>query len=236
MTSPQNSLPTQSHAGSPEASGAARPGAKRSHPVSRRAAVTAAGAGGLTLLFGTTSAHAAGSKPDWPRWWPWLSSPEPSDPAPSEDSPSDTAPPENAPADPAAPDTGPITVEGLEAEIHRQINAERAAAGLSGLTRNATIDAYARSWSQTMARENSLRHGANFASNFPAGWRAAGENVAMGSARSTNEQMANTFVTGWMNSAGHRANILNGRFNTTGIGAGRASNGSWYATQNFAQY
>ena len=39
----------------------------------------------------------------------------------------------------------------------------------------------------------------------------------------------------WMNSAGHRANILNGGYNVAGVGVACNGFGQLYATQNFGQ-
>jgi uncharacterized protein YkwD len=41
-------------------------------------------------------------------------------------------------------------------------------------------------------------------------------------------------VEGWMGSAGHRRNLLNRQFTSTGIGFSRARDGTWFATQIFA--
>jgi uncharacterized protein YkwD len=45
---------------------------------------------------------------------------------------------------------------------------------------------------------------------------------------------AHVAVEGWMNSDGHRRNLLDPGFSLTGIGVARARNGTWYATQIFA--
>lgn len=57
---------------------------------------------------------------------------------------------------------------------------------------------------------------------------AAGENLAYG--YNTPEAV----VTGWMNSSGHRANILSSDFNNIGIGVYTDSNGTVYCTQLFS--
>lgn len=57
--------------------------------------------------------------------------------------------------------------------------------------------------------------------------RGASENIACGNV--TADQM----VTMWMNSPGHRANILNGSFTHIGIGAAKTSAGRWYGVQDF---
>ena len=56
------------------------------------------------------------------------------------------------------------------------------------------------------------------------GW---GENIAYGYAS------PDAVMAGWLNSPGHRANIENASFRAIGIGVVRASNGTYYWTQNF---
>ena len=58
-------------------------------------------------------------------------------------------------------------------------------------------------------------------------YRGAGENIAWG--QKTPEQV----MQGWMNSAGHRANILNARYTTIGVGYYRNASGVNYRTQLF---
>ena len=62
------------------------------------------------------------------------------------------------------------------------------------------------------------------------GWRTAGENIAYGypSARDVQE--------GWMNSPGHRENILNAGFTHVGVGLYVDSEGTAYWTQLFASF
>ncbi len=57
--------------------------------------------------------------------------------------------------------------------------------------------------------------------------RGAGENIAYGNVT------ADAMMTMWMNSPGHRANILNGSFTGIGIGAVETSTGRWYGVQDF---
>jgi hypothetical protein len=60
---------------------------------------------------------------------------------------------------------------------------------------------------------------------------ASGENLAKIGGHSNPTQVAET---GLMNSPGHRANILNDRFNAVGVGVIRSEGGIYYFTQNFA--
>ena len=63
--------------------------------------------------------------------------------------------------------------------------------------------------------------------SFGIKYTAAGENIAMGYIS------AQSVVNGWMNSSGHRANILNPSFKTIGVGAYTDSQGTIYWTQMF---
>ena len=103
------------------------------------------------------------------------------------------------------------------AEVLRLVNAERLSAGLSALRTTPALNAVA----QVRAKEAST----SFSHTRPDGtscftalkeggvsYRAAGENIAKGSPTPAR------VMEGWMNSAGHKANILNGNFTTIGIG------------------
>jgi len=60
-------------------------------------------------------------------------------------------------------------------------------------------------------------------------WNAWGENVAMGA------RDAASVLTGWMNSPGHRANILNASYTDIGVGLAYSSNGTPYWTMVLAR-
>ena len=62
---------------------------------------------------------------------------------------------------------------------------------------------------------------------FGISYRSAGENIAMG--QRTPQEVMNS----WMNSSGHRANILNSSFTTLGVGIAKDANGTIYWTQMF---
>ena len=62
---------------------------------------------------------------------------------------------------------------------------------------------------------------------FGISYRSAGENIAMG--QRTPQEVMNS----WMNSSGHRANILNPSFTTLGVGIAKDANGTIYWTQMF---
>lgn len=63
--------------------------------------------------------------------------------------------------------------------------------------------------------------------SFGIKYKTAGENIAKG------YYSASSVVNGWMNSQGHRANILNPNFNKIGIGYATDKSGTTYWTQIF---
>ena len=121
--------------------------------------------------------------------------------------------------------------QGDYAEVVRLVNAERAKQGLSALKVSTTVQSAA----QVRAKEikQSFSHTRpNGSSCFTAlteagvSYRGAGENIAYG--QSTPAAVMNA----WMNSEGHRANIMNGSFTTIGVGY-TVINGTPYWTQMF---
>ncbi|MDX2562130.1 CAP domain-containing protein [Streptomyces sp. TX20-6-3] len=112
------------------------------------------------------------------------------------------------------------------------VNAERAKAGCGPLSANATLTRAAQGHSDDMAARDFFDHtnpdGAGpgervTAAGYP--WSTYGENIAMG--QSSPEQV----MESWMNSPGHRANILNCDFKEIGVGI--HSQGGPYWTQVF---
>ena len=105
-----------------------------------------------------------------------------------------------------------------EQEVLNLINKQRTDNGLAALKNDNEVQKVARIKAQDMVNNNyfshqSLTYGAPFdmLKSFKITYKSAGENIA---GNSTN----NGAVTAWMNSSGHRANILNGSYNYTGIG------------------
>lgn len=117
------------------------------------------------------------------------------------------------------------------AEVVRLVNAERAKNGLSALQTDSRVTAAA----QTRAGElkSSFSHSrpdgrSCFTALTEAGasYRGAGENIAYG--QTTPQAVMNS----WMNSSGHRANILSNKYTTIGVGY-TVVNGTAYWTQLF---
>ena len=112
--------------------------------------------------------------------------------------------------------------------LYSLVNQERAAKGLPALARNASIEAVAVNWANQMAASGTMQHNPNYSSQLPGGWTAVAENVAQG------QPTAAEMNADWMNSPGHRANIL-GDFTSIGI-AFITVNGTTWGVQNFAKY
>ncbi len=119
----------------------------------------------------------------------------------------------------------------FEKQVVDLVNSERAANGLAPLTLNEKLCGVARTKSQDMKNLGYFSHtsptyGSPFdmMKSFGISYRTAGENIAMG------QRTPQEVVNAWMNSAGHRANILNPSF--TQIGVGYVADGNYW-TQMF---
>lgn len=105
-----------------------------------------------------------------------------------------------------------------EKEIFDLINKQRTNNGLTALKHDNGVQRVARIKAQDMVDNNYFSHtsptyGSPFdmLKSFKISYKTAGENIAANSSNSS-------AVTAWMNSSGHKANILNSSFNYTGIG------------------
>ena len=105
-----------------------------------------------------------------------------------------------------------------EKEVFDLINKQRTNNGLTALKIDNEVQRVARIKAQDMVNNNYFSHtsptyGSPFdmLKSFKVSYKTAGENIAGNSSNSN-------AVTAWMNSSGHKANILNGSFNYTGIG------------------
>jgi len=121
----------------------------------------------------------------------------------------------------------------VEQEVIRLVNIERANAGLPALKNDWELARVAEFKSQDMHDRNYFNHtsptyGSPFTmiKNFGITYKSAGENIAKG------QGTASEVVKAWMNSEGHRANILSKNF--THIGVGYVKDGNYW-TQMFIQ-
>ncbi|MBE9170604.1 CAP domain-containing protein [Pleurocapsales cyanobacterium LEGE 06147] len=124
----------------------------------------------------------------------------------------------------------------MEAEIRQRINEIRQENGLNPLQNNERLAQVARDYSQKMAQEEFFSHTgpegstpAERVRNAGISFRVVGENLFK-STRAA--QPASLAVEGWMNSPGHRENILRDAFTETGVGIWRDGN-TYYITQLF---
>lgn len=110
-----------------------------------------------------------------------------------------------------------------EKEVFDLINNQRTQNGLSALKLDTETLRVARIKAQDMVDNNYFSHNSptygspfQMLNSFRISYKTAGENIAGNSSNSS-------AVTAWMNSSGHKANILNSSFNYTGIGVVKSS-------------
>ena len=133
--------------------------------------------------------------------------------------------PVSAPAPAPAPVVGPTL--SYADQVLALTNRERTSRGLKALAFDACADGYANSWARSLSSAGSLSHQPLSPILTACRARSVGENVAYGNV--TPAQL----VQMWMDSAGHRANILNAGFTHIGIGDFTTSTGRVYAAQVF---
>jgi uncharacterized protein YkwD len=134
---------------------------------------------------------------------------------------------------PATSSGGSTTQSADENKVVEITNQERAQAGCGPVKVNTKLASAARLHSQDQAEHNNMSHtGSDGSSPWQRSERAGytnaiGENVAAG------YRTPAAVMDGWMNSEGHRANILNCNAKAIGVGLAYASNGTPYWTQMF---
>jgi uncharacterized protein YkwD len=159
-------------------------------------------------------------------------------------------------ADTKASNASAENVAWLERRTFDLVNGERTARNLTALKWNDAVASVARAHSADMAANGFFSHtgsgGTNVSSRLQSGgvwyWNSSAENLLMegGAVYYTNilgiiewrtkyftfEQLAQNATQGWMNSTGHRENILNPMLDEAGVGV-HAFNDSYYFTQDF---
>ena len=145
-----------------------------------------------------------------------------------------TETPDNSTPETETPDNGNAETDyhAYVLRVVELVNEERAKAGLNPLTlqKDITEAAQVRAIETVTSFSHTRPDGRHFTTALnEAGvsYRGAGENIAWG--QKTPEQVMN----GWMNSAGHRANILNAKYTSIGIGYYQNSAGVNYWSQLF---
>lgn len=153
--------------------------------------------------------------------------------APETEAPETEAPSTPIPPETEAPETeAPEQSASMAQQVANLVNQERAKAGLSPLALREDLTAAA----QIRAKETavSFSHTRPDGSNFHTvltqqqiSYRRSGENIAWG------QPTAQAVMNAWMNSQGHRANILNASYEYIGVGYYTDSQGTPYWTQLF---
>ena len=138
--------------------------------------------------------------------------------------PAEQKPAEQKPAEEAK------SLSEFEQRVVELTNAERAKQGLPALKIDTELSKVARIKSEDMQKNNYFDHNSptygspfDMMKKFGISYTSAGENIAQG--QRTPEEV----VQAWMNSAGHRANILNNGF--THIGVGYVESGNYWTQQ-----
>ncbi|PGA25045.1 serine protease [Bacillus thuringiensis] len=138
--------------------------------------------------------------------------------------PAEQKPAEQKPAEEAK------SLSEFEQRVVKLTNAERAKQGLPALKIDTELSKVARIKSEDMQKNNYFDHNSptygspfDMMKKFGISYTSAGENIAQG--QRTPEEV----VQAWMNSAGHRANILNNGF--THIGVGYVESGNYWTQQ-----
>jgi uncharacterized protein YkwD len=107
-------------------------------------------------------------------------------------------------------------------------NASRTEAGVPEMLPSPDAMNKAQAWADQVARSGALAH-STLADGMPAGWTKLGENVGRGSS-------IDAVFQGFLNSPGHRANLLDPAFNWVGTGVAVSPDGTVIVVQVFARY
>lgn len=142
--------------------------------------------------------------------------------------------PGNGSTEENTPEETPDSQHAFIQEVVNLVNEERAKEGLAPLT----IDTKVQAAAQVRAKEceqlfsHTRPDGSSFATALKeqnVSYRSAGENIAWG------QRSPEAVMEAWMNSSGHRANIMNPNFTTIGVGYYENANGTDYWCQLFTR-
>lgn len=127
------------------------------------------------------------------------------------------------------------TLGKMELDVAQRVNQERAKIGLPSLkivsytTAAAQKHAIDQALTQTMSHVLYGKEVGQRLHDISYQWQAVGENVAQG------QRSAEEVMRAWMNSSGHRANILSRDYTAVGVGVEQGKDGQLYFTQVFAK-
>ncbi|MGG1685052.1 CAP domain-containing protein [Pseudalkalibacillus sp. NRS-1564] len=138
---------------------------------------------------------------------------------PSEAQPEEAPAPETEQAEPAKETNEDTGLSEFEQQVVNLTNAEREKAGLPALEVDTELSKVAQAKSEDMRDNNYFAHNSptygspfDMMNQFGVDYQSAGENIAKG------QQTPEEVVNAWMNSEGHRKNIMNGSFTHIGVG------------------
>ncbi len=198
----------------------------------------------------TATAPRPTATPAPPTATPMPPSPTPVPPSPTATAPRPTATPAPPTATPQPPSPTPVPPSptpavcdpapnaGYENEVVQRINQARQDNGLPPLQVNAALQAAARAHTRDMICNDFFSHTGSDgsqpwdrASRYGYAWSWIAENLFMGSGLTPA-----TVVDGWLNSSGHRANMLAPEAVHIGVGyMYDAAEGAWYVTALFGR-
>ena len=118
----------------------------------------------------------------------------------------------------------------IATDMFNRVNAERAARGLPALRWSPSLATNARNWSVTMNNNNNFAH----SNLYPLlqEYNTAAENIGLGGGGTR----SGAIHLAWMNSTGHRVNLLARNLDVIGIGVYCSPDGRMWATQQFGRY
>jgi uncharacterized protein YkwD len=131
----------------------------------------------------------------------------------------------------------------LRRAIFDEVNLARRAMGAAALIDDANLMAAAADYSIELARMGRLSHESptpdrrtlaeRLAAAGASNWSRAGENLAK--IHGPDFELAEAVTKGWLDSPGHRRNLLEREYTLAGVGVARAADGYWYVTQVYAR-
>lgn len=128
---------------------------------------------------------------------------------------------------PATATTTPTPSDIYESAVITYTNKHRANYDRVQLKSQACVDRYAESWAAWMARNRTMKHQSMSKILNACDLRLVGENIAYG------YTSGKAVTSAWMNSTGHRRNILKSGYRLIGVGAAQDVNGRWWVSQVF---
>ena len=139
-----------------------------------------------------------------------------------------------APVKPTTTAPAANSLGAYENQVVTLVNQERAKAGLAPLKINTKLAGVAERKAEDLRDKNYFAHNSptygspfDMMKQFGITYTSAGENIAKG------QKTPAEVMNGWMNSPGHKANIMNANYTEIGVGYVTDSNGTTYWVQHF---